>query len=453
MKAWEDFLSQQKNELGTETVDKWLLPLRVLRFDACNLYLEAKDSFQVMWFEEHIRPKVLKALLNNNKKKVKVHLTVAGTERTNLDKGKRKKQQSNLEAVPPPFHLNFDLTDPFCTFENFISNASNMLAYKLLTSISKDPSGLGTYNPIYIHGNSGTGKTHLLMALEQVLRAAGRKTLYVRAETFTNHVVSAIRLGEMSLFRQTYRNSEILLIDDVQIFSKKGATQEELFHTFNTLHVDGKQIILSANCAPRDLQMIEPRLVSRFEWGIVLPLEPLTKEDIRAVLEIKMKTLNFQLHPKVVDFLLQTFPRGTVPLCKAIKALILRSHLNQDTSHIKPIQLTVPLVKNFLSDLIAEEEQAAITPQKIIQYTAEQFGIRVEDLVGRVQTHDCVLPRQIAMYLCRNYLNTPLLKIGDLFGRDHSTVISSVRVVQNALEQNNNEFSHPYELILKRIRG
>ena len=452
MKAWEDYLSQQKIELGNETVDKWLTPLKVLRFDACNLYLEAKDSFQILWFEEHIRPKVLKSFYNNNKKKIKIHLTVAGAERSKPETTKRKKGQAPQETTPLPFHLNFDLTDPYCTFDNFVVNESNVLTHKLLKSLVEDRKNLGTYNPIYIHGAGGTGKTHLLMALEQGLRAAGLKTLYVRAETFTDHVVSAIRLGEMSHFRQTYRNSDILIVDDVQVFSKKAATQEEFFHTFNTLHVDGKQIILGANCAPGELQMVEPRLVSRFEWGIVLPLEPLGNEDIRAVLEHKMHSLHFPLHTKVIDFLIETFPRGTGPLCKALKALILRSHLNENTNSIKTTQLTVPQVKNFLSDLILEEEQAAITPQKIIQFTAEHFGIRSEDLVGRSQTRDCVLPRQIAMFLCRAHLNIPLLKIGDLFGRDHSTVMSSVRAIQNALEQNNIEITQPCDLLLKRLR-
>ena len=452
MKAWEEFLSQQKIELGSETVDKWLMPLKVLRFDACNLYIAAKDSFQVLWFEEHIRPKVLKSFLNNNKKRIKIHLSVTGADSSKIDAGKRKKSGTAPPPTAAPFHLNFDLTDPYCTFDNFVINESNKLTHKLLKSLVDDPKNLGTYNPIYICGGSGTGKTHLLMALEQGLRAAGCQPLYVRAETFTDHVVSAIRLGEMSLFRQTYRNSDVLIIDDVQVFSKKGATQEELFHTFNTLHVDGKQIILSAYCPPGELQMIEPRLVSRFEWGIVLPLEPLNNDEIKAVLETKMKSLNFPLHAKVVDFFLETFPRGTEALCKALKALILRSHLNDHTHNLKSTQLTVPQVKHFLSDLILEEEQAAITPQKIIQFTADHFGIRVEDLVGRAQTRDCVLPRQIAMFLCRTHLNIPLLKIGDLFGRDHSTVMSSVRVIKNALEQNNQEIVQPYEALLKRIR-
>lgn len=451
MKAWEQFLALQEKELGIETVHKWLKPLKVIRFDACNLYLEAKDSFQAIWFEEHIRPKIQNKLLNNNNKKIKVHLAVTNTLQTKSLKAKNKKTKEN-DTSPPPFNLNFDQLDPHCTLDNFILNDNNILAHKLICKMLNNTAEFASFNPVYIHGSKGTGKTHLLMAAAHALRAEGLNVIYARAETFTEHVVTAIRAGEMSVFRQAYRNSDILIIDDVHVFSRKNATQEELFHTFNTLHVSGKQIILAANCAPPELQMIEPRLISRFEWGIVLPLDPLKKEDIRRTLESKMTALNFPLHHKVVEFLSETFANGTKNLMRAFEALILRSHLN-GTSKQSSTQLTIPQVKHLLQDLILEEEHSALTPPKIIQAIAEFFGIRAEDLLGKAQTRDCVLPRQLAMYLCRIQLKMPFLRIGEFFSKDHSTVMSSVKVIQKGLDDDDKDIRIPYEAILKKLQS
>ncbi len=453
MKAWEQFLVQQEAEVGVETVHKWLRSLKVLRYDACNLYLEAKDTFQALWFEEHVRSKIQNKFLNNNKKKIRVHLSIPKQDLGKEAKIKGKKMASPPQGQHPLFALTFDLLDPHCTLENFVLNDNNILVHKLLCKISNNTNELAAFNPVYIHGNGGTGKTHLLMALAQALAAKGLKVIYARAETFTEHVVTAIRAGEMSIFRQAYRNSDVLILDDVHLFSRKHATQEELFHTFNTLHVGGKQIILSSNCAPAELQMIEPRLVSRFEWGIVLPLEPLQKPDIARVLESKMAAFNYPLHGKVADFLLDTFTSGTKAVNKALQGLILRSHLNEKGSQSSSTQLTIPQVKHLLSDLIQEEMQAAITPMKIIQFIAEYFGIKSEDILGKAQTRECVLTRQLAMYLCRHHLELPYLKIGEIFSKDHSTVMSSVKVIQKALDENDQNIVASHAALLKKLQS
>ena len=246
MRAWDEFLALQEIELGIETVHKWLKTLNVVRFDACNLYLEAKDSFQVSWFEEHIRKKIQTQFVNNNNKKIKVHLAIANTP-SQSKKAKSANSKAKLPA-PPSFTLNFDDPDPYCTFMNYVPTEKNTLVEKLFRSLTESSNAdhskkLGVFNPIYIHGGSGTGKTHLLMAIAHALQQKGLRVLYSSAETFTAHVVSAIRIGEMSIFRQVYRNSDVLIIDGVQVLSKKGATQEELFHTFNTLHLENRQII------------------------------------------------------------------------------------------------------------------------------------------------------------------------------------------------------------------
>lgn len=451
MQAWEQFLRAQEAELGSETVQKWLRSLKVQRFDACNLYLEAKDSFQALWFEEHMRSKAQATLINGNNKKIKVHLTVANSPPTPLKtrlKGKTKDNSSTR------FQLTFDELDPLCLFQHFVVSPDNDLTYKLLHELVESPTptkiATGGFNPIYLYGTAGSGKTHLLMGLVHAFRTRGLKALYARAETFTDHVVTAIRAGEMSTFRQTYRNADVLLIDDVHVFSRKGATQEEFFHTFNTLHLEGKQIILSANCAPQELQLIEPRLVSRFEWGIVLPLKTLHADELRNMLQLKADLLNFALPPKVVDFLIETFTSNPKALIKAFEALVLRLHLDsQHSVHT----LSVLAAKNLLADLLAEELKSALTSTKIIQAVAEHYGIRMEDILGKSQTRECALPRQLAMHLCRDKLKMPFMKIGDLFARDHSTVMASVKHVQKSLEQDQRDIAGAWQMIVKKLQN
>lgn len=451
MQAWEEFLKAQEVELGLETIQKWLRTLKIQRFDACNLYLEAKDSFQALWFEEHIRNKAQQKFINGNNKRIKIHLSVANTPQ----RAKKTKTANKEKDFKAPFELTFDELDPLCLFPYFISTEENLLSHQLLLEIAGlspqiHSTQLGTFNPIYLYGSGGSGKTHLLMSLAHALKAQGLKVIYVRAETFTDHVVTAIRAGEMSVFRQAYRNIDVLLVDDVHVFSRKGATQEEFFHTFNTLHLEGKQIILASECSPQDLQLIEPRLVSRFEWGIVLPLKPLRPGEMRNLLIAKAKALHFELPLKIADYLIETFKSNAKALIKGLEALVLRLHL--DAKH-SITALSVTATKALLIDLIEEEQKTAITPQKIIQAVAEQYGIRTEDILGKAQTRECALPRQLAMHLCREQLKMPFMKIGDLFSRDHSTVMSSVKSIQKSLEQDDREISGICHIILKKLQG
>lgn len=439
MKVWDQFIEKQRKELGPQIVDKWLIPLRLVRFDAGNLYLEARDHFQALWFEEHIRKKTETELLTGSQKPLKVHLSIAGQKTTKKPLRKAKNFTTDQE---PPFKIEFERLDPYQTIENFIPTEANLVPYRLTQEIlsfhSKEAAGqfsdkeLLTFNPVYLWGYSGSGKTHLLQGMAAALRKAGINALYTRAETFTDHVVCAIRAGKMSEFRTLYRQAEVLLIDDVHVFGRKGATQEELFHTFNALHLAGKQIILSANCPPGELKHIEPRLVSRFEWGIVLPMSPLTGKDLKPFLQKKSEIYHFALNKKAEAYLLETFTRSPKTLSKALEALILRTHLR--TEEGEPSDTITPAaIKHALADLISEEEQSAITPEKVLQAVAEHYGTTLDDLVGKSQRKESVLPRQVAMFICRNKLKLPYLKIGDMFSRDHSTVMSSIKKVEKEI--------------------
>jgi chromosomal replication initiator protein len=447
MRAWEEFLKLQEIELGSEVVNKWLKPLKVLRFDACNLYLEAPDSFKSIWFEEHMRPRVESRLVNNNNKKIKLHLEVA--DKNGKDESFSKKRKKSFSKATQEFQFHFDPVVEEATFQNFLTFPSNLLAYRLLCDACsveeksglpiQDRSPTASFNPIYISGPEGSGKTHLLMATANSLKGRGIHARYCRLDTFTDHVVNAIRMGEMQNFRKHYRNVDVLIVDDVDRLAKKGATQEEFFHTFNTLHVEGKQIVLSSSFTPPDLSHIEPRLVSRFEWGIVVPIQPQTKEELTKLLDTQCRRLDFPLNPDVRSFLLETFASTAKSLLRALEALMLRTHLNQGVS---TPNLSVATARKYLADLISHEEKAALTPGKIIRTVADYFGIKMEDILSKSQSRECVLPRQIAMHLCRRELQIPFMKLGDIFSRDHSTVMTSVKQVEKGLEQKDQEIYH-----------
>ncbi len=454
MQAWNNFLNSLEQEMGGDTVKKWLHSLKIKDYDACNLYLEAKDAFQAMWFEEHIRKKADRLLFNNNKKKIQIHLSIKG-------QSNEKNEQKKTEQSPSLFKFSFNELDPLMIYEHFVPSEANLLAHKLLFKITNfDPissqvissSGeFNSFNPIYLFGPKGTGKTHLLMATAHVLKSSNQKPLYVRSDTFTEHVVSAIRAGEMSRFREAYRSVDVLLIDDVHLFSRKWATQEELFHTFNALHLAGKQIILTAQCAPQELQHIEPRLVSRFEWGIVLPLDPLPQEDLKKIVQKKAGAFDTKLHPKVEEFLVQSFSRTTNSLTKALESLLMRHLLRLQQQKKASAPITVELARHLLSDLIEQENQKALSPEKIVQIVSEYFGITARDVLSKNQKREFSFPRQLAIYFCRYRLKLPYTKIGDIFSRDHSTIMSSIKCIEKLKKNHDKELLSAHHGISKLL--
>lgn len=434
MRAWEDFLVDLEKPFGKETVDKWLRTLRILRFDACNLYLEPADSFQAMWVQEHVVPLAKKKFTNNNGHRINLHIQAL----------EPKSEKADLPSIMAG-ELKFenDVAYPHCTLDQYVASKENSMTYKIFSNLlSYDPQTAQNkalpqdkLNPIYIYGSGGTGKTHLLMSAATQLSQRGLKVFFVKADTFTQHVVNAIRSSKMQDFRKAYRTADVLIIDDVDVFGRKSATQEELFHTFNTLHTSGKQIILSSRTNPRLLEYIEERLISRFEWGITLPLEKSFDQSVlTSILDKRMALFKMEITPQLHDFIINHFKTPS-SLSKALEYL--QSHF-QPTYH----SLELSHVEPILQRLCDQEKKIQLNPEHILEAVAIAFGIRKEDIISKSQTRDSVLPRKIAMYLLRRELKLPYMKIGSLFDRDHSTVMSSIKQVKKDLESNDPDITY-----------
>lgn len=424
MKPWQNFLLLLDGKIGTKTVDTWLRNLKIIRFDACNLYLEAQDSIQALWVEEHVLPFAEKNFVNNNGNAIKIHITSPDTV---VEKRGRE---------PLPYSAPFfgsDLLFPHCNFEQYVPTSENRKPYQILMKLLDHQQE--KLNPIYIYGPAASGKTHLLMAAAAHLQSKKLKVFYVKAETFTEHTVGAIRSSNMHSFRDAYRGIDALLIDDVEVFGRKSATQEELFHTFNTLHIAGKQIILSASIHPRLLEYIEDRLISRFEWGITLPLEKPT--DTSILPEILAKRCAFykiSLKKNLQEFLIKHFPTPG-SLSRALESLMEGNH---NTHRVIELDHALPLLER----LMHHEQKHSLNPDKILEAVAGAFGIKKEDILSKSQSREATLPRQIAMYLLRQQLKLPYMKIGDIFKRDHSTVMSSIKQVTKGLEASHPEITY-----------
>lgn len=441
MHAWELFLGEQEKAFGKEVVEKWLRPLRVVNFDAGNLHLEAQDSFQLAWIKEQLHHKLQTALVGPTGRRIKVHLKL----RENFSGKAQGKTRANEKVFRPTLHLVHDALDPQATLEGFLVSPPNELLIKLIREMV---AGKTSANPLFIYGDSGSGKSHLLMAVARELQAQKKNPFYVRAETFTEHVVAAIRSGLMMEFRKAYRHVDALLVDDVHFFARKGATQEELFHTFNALHSNGTQIILSSSSPPHALEGVEPRLISRFEWGILLRLEKMTESETKTWLKKRADQFALPLEASALDFLTDALHAESKPLQAALQALTLRLHLNAQKMGV----LTAKVVEELLADFLSKEKQKELNPQKIVTAVAEYYGIKSEDLLGKSQTKEAALPRQIAIYLVRQLLSLSFQKIGLIFSRDHSTVMSSVKLVEKRLKSDDKETLSAKAEISRRLK-
>lgn len=356
--------------------------------------------------------------------------------------------QQTLDAMPEriltqarPSHDELRL-NPRYTFESFVAGSSNRFAHAAAAAVAETPGK--SYNPLMIYGPSGLGKTHLLHAIGHYVRSYydTLRVKYVSTEELTNDFINAISSNKTQDFRSSYRDVDVLLVDDIQFLASKIQTQEEFFHTFNTLHNAQKQIVMTSDRPPKLLEALEPRLRSRFEWGLMTDIQPPDLETRIAILRKKVASQRLTAGTAVMELIAQRITTNIRELEGALTRIAALASLNQQ-------EITLELATTVLNDLMPEGE-VRVDAQSIMEATAEYFGISVDDLTGTSRVATIAMPRHIAIYLCRELTDLSLPKIGAKFGgRDHSTVLNSVRRVTDKIGEDRSMYTQVTELTNK----
>lgn len=432
IEKWDDILLYLKEEHDISNVSftTWLLPLKVSSLEGNTLEVIVPDA----------------NFLSYLKRKYTILLKVSIEEVTGitcdvefiLEEDKQSKQSKQLiqtkqEYVSPTAIQNANL-NPRYTFDTFVVGANNNLAHAASLAVAESPGEI--YNPLFIYGGVGLGKTHLMHSIAHFIlkNNPAAKILYVTSEKFTNELIDAIRNKNnisTTEFREKYRNNDVLLIDDIQFIIGKESTQEEFFHTFNQLHVSGKQIIISSDKPPKDIETLEARLRTRFEWGLIADISSPDYETRMAILRKKEELdglERYHIPDDVMEYIANNIKSNIRELEGSLNKLVALSNLEN-----RPID--IPLAAEALKDMISPDSNRPVTPELIIDIVSEHFNIPVAELKGKKRNAEIVLPRQIVMYLCRTLTDTPLKAIGAfLGGKDHASVNHGVKKIENELK-------------------
>ena len=343
--------------------------------------------------------------------------------------------------------------NPKYTFDTFVVGSNNNFAHAASLAVAESPGEI--YNPLFIYGGVGLGKTHLMHSVAHFILAndPSKKVWYVTSETFTNELIDALKAGKtgselaMTKFREKYRNNDVLLIDDIQFIIGKESTQEEFFHTFNHLHVSGKQIIISSDKPPKDIETLEARLRTRFEWGLIADISSPDYETRMAILRKKEELdglEKYHIPDDVMQYIANNIKSNIRELEGSLNKLIALSNLENK-------KIDIPLAAEALKDMISPDNNREVTPELIIDIVSEHFNIPISELKGKKRNAEIVLPRQIIMYLCRTLTDTPLKAIGAILGgKDHASVNHGVKKIENELKTDE-ALNNTVNIIKKKI--
>jgi len=424
--AWKQVQEQIQEALGLTIFETWILPLKAISLNQDLLVLEAPDTFFRDWVKKNYSSIIENAFSAAGLGKIKVEVEASSAVSAEPD---RELPAKTLIQATRDNQYGLNLNSRY-TFDNFVIGPSNRHAHAY--SIAVADSLAKTYNPLFIYGGVGLGKTHLIQAIcHQIKNKLGDslKIAYLPSEQFTNELISAIQRHSTAAFRQKYRNTDVLVIDDVHFFGGKDSTQEEFFNTFNALYDAHKQIILSSDRPPKEIADLQDRLVSRFGWGLTTDIQPPDLETRVAILKKKIEREPVSVPDDVIFFIAQLIKTNIRELEGALVRTMAYSLMEE-----KPI--TLNLTKEVLKDLLKEPKKL-ITVDFIQRCVAEDFGIAFGELKAKKRNKTIVLPRQIAMYLSRELTDLSLPEIGQFFGgKDHTTVLHSYNKIKGELGEN-----------------
>jgi len=424
LQLWLNTQTSLKDRLGETIFATWIQPLKPRIENEATLVLEAPDQFFKDWVHKHYNQLLSDAVNAASATRISINLAVA-PEPTAAEIKARPEERAARTVEP----RSANLLNPRYTFENFVVGAANRHAHAYSLAVALSPAK--AYNPLFIYGGVGLGKTHLIQAVCHHIKAGAPgnlKICYLSSERFTNELIEAIQHRTTSAFRQKYRNVDVLVIDDIHFIAGKESTQEEFFHTFNTLYDAHKQIIFSSDRPPKEIANLQERLVSRFGWGLTTDVQPPDLETRVAILKKKNERESIDVPYEVIFFIAQLIKTNIRELEGALIQVIAYSLLEE-----KPI--TLELTKDVLKDLLKEPKKL-ITVDFIQRCIAEEFGVALPELKTKRRNKTIVLPRQVAMYLSRELTDLSLPEIGKFFGgKDHTTVLHSYNKIKEGIQK------------------
>lgn len=418
-----------EENLPQSVIDLWFGDLKIISFEGNEITFSTDSEFKHKTISENFITKINDKFSRIFGFEIKTKLIFNGTP-SDIEQIKQqfmgKSQKEKLEEekskkISDSQNYNFEYT-----FDSFIVGNSNKFAHAACVAVAERPAM--DYNPLFIYGPSGLGKTHLMSAVVNEIKKKKNdlKVVYIKGEEFTNQLIESLSKQEMNKFRETYRNCDILLIDDIQFIAGKNSTQEEFFHTFNSLYEEQKQIILSSDRPPKDIQTLEERLKTRFEWGLIADIQPPDLELRIAIIKKKAEQISVDLSDDVLNFLAENLRSNIRQIEGAVRKL---SALNFLTGK----KITMEIAKDCLSELLGGAEPINVTVDKIFTAVFKRYGITKEDIIGQKRNKDIANARHIVIYLIREITEMSLPNIGKILNRDHSTVLTSIDKIKKKL--------------------
>ena len=419
--VWNRVLEALEHHIPRDQIDEWLQPLQLFESEGNSITLVAPNDLHIDWIQENYLEDIYLAI-----KELKLPYQSISISLNNKVEIASAPKES---PAPPAEHRDSVNLNPKYRFDGFVVGSSNQFAHAAARAVAESPSS--TYNPLFLYGQSGLGKTHLLHAIGHGLveNRPDLKICYTTCEEFTNQFINSIRFNKGEVFRERYRSVDVLLIDDIQFLSGKTQTQEEFFHTFNTLFEQQKQIILSSDCPPSDIPKLEARLTSRFNWGLIADVQPPALETRIAILKKKSEAEHVHLSDDVVLYVASKVKTNVRELEGALVKLLAYASLGNRSIDM---DLAEQCLRNYV-----KEENATISCDKIKRFVADRYSLQSKDLTAKSNSKRIAQPRQIAMYLTRKLTGMSLPEIGQAFGnKHHSTVLYSVQKVADQMASN-----------------
>ncbi len=449
---WQAVLGEIELNISKANFTTWFKNTFISSFDENQVIVSVPNAFTKAWLEKKYHDEILKALKNitnshissivykiNTKKPNNTNSLFQKANTKNTEKEKKESEKTNIDANEPVTSSSRFGLNPKYKFDTFVVGKGNELAHAACKAVSANPGK--AYNPLFIYGGVGLGKTHLLQAIGNEVCQKTNKVLYITSEKFTNNYIQSIHGGKAKEFKERYRNVDLLLVDDVQFMAGKDGTQQEFFHTFNELQQLDKQIVLTSDKPPKSIPALEQRLLSRFEAGMVADISQPDIETKMAILKNKAKEKNFTLNYETIEYIANNVKNNIRELEGALNRVIAFHEFNNTPPSVKT-------VKNILNDLLTNTQARSMTHKDILSAVAKFYDISNQELTGRGRRKELVWPRQITIYLMREEINSSYPTIGEeLGGRDHTTAIHAYNKISKEIQNENEKIKQEVESI------